>query len=172
MVYLAIMKQPAYLALLWLFLIPAGFVSAQTEAEFEANYAKRIRMETINDVYIPVDLEDAYAELERLADADGLTKFKNAPEEEIRRRLHFGLGRWIMINWGLEEGSRISHYLSQKGITVPDDMVRIIIVTWHRRLHGKPLGLEEEIALVAKRMAEEKAKREARIDTVQVIRKE
>ena len=66
-----------------------------------------------------------------------------------------------MTNWGMEEGSRISHHLKGMGVSVPDDMVRIIIVTWHRRLNGKPPRLEEEIALVKSRMAAEKSKRDA-----------
>lgn len=139
--------------------------NAQTAEEFEANYAKRIKEEMINGVYIPVDLEDAYRELSRLSDQSGLIAFKSAPEDSIRRKLHFGIGRWIMTNWGLEDGSRISHYLRLKGISIPDDMVRVIIVTWHRKLNDRPLMLDEEIAIISKRMEEEKAKRDARKTT-------
>lgn len=141
-------------------------VSAQTASEYQANYAKRIKMESINGVYIPMDLEDAFSELSRLADPAGLALFKAAPEDSIRRNLHFGLGRWIMINWGLEEGSRISHYLRERGVSYPDDMVEVIIITWHRRLHNQPLRFEEEVARIDKRLAEEKAKRDS---TAQII---
>lgn len=136
-------------------------ITAQTASEYQANYAKRIKMESINGVYIPVDLEDAFSELTRLGDPSGIAMFKSAPEDSIRRNLHFGLGRWIMINWGLEEGSRISHYLREHGVSYPDDMVEVIIVTWHRRLNNQPLGLEGEVARIEKRLAEEKAKRDA-----------
>lgn len=135
-------------------------VSAQTPEEFEANYARRIKEEMIYGVYIPVDLEDAYNELNRLAEQQGLIEFKTAPEDSIRRKLHFGFGRWIMTNWGFEEGSRLSHYLKEKGVSVPDDMVRLIIVTWHRKLNGRPLNVEGEIAAIKERMAAEKLKRE------------
>ena len=139
----------------------APAVFSQTETEMEAEYARRIKEEMLFGVYIPADLEEAYVELSRLADPAGLKEFISAPEDSIRRKLHFGLGRWIMINWGLEEGSRISHHLKLKGVSVPDDMVRIIIVTWHRRLNNLPTKLEDEIAMVKVRMAEEKAKRDA-----------
>jgi hypothetical protein len=142
-------------------LVVGKILSAQTEAEFEANYAKRIKEEMLNGVYIPADLEEAYGELSRLADPKGLAIFKASPEDSIRRKLHFGFGRWIMLNWGLEEGSRISHYLKEKGISLPDDMVRVIIVTWHRRLNNRPLKLEEEIAIIKARMEADRAKREA-----------
>lgn len=133
---------------------------AQTEAEFEAQYAKRIRMEIINGIYIPADLQDAHNELTRLADPKALIQFKQSPEDSIRRKLHFGLGKWILVNWGFEDGSRLSHHLKLKGVSVPDDMVEVIILTWHRQLNNKPLDLEEEIAAIDKRRAEEKAKRD------------
>lgn len=154
----------------FLFVILFGFnvfwLSAQTPEEYEANYAKRIKLEMINGVYIPVDLEDAFSELNRLSDPAGLVQFKASPEDSIRRKLHFGLGRWMMVNWGLEEGSRISHYLKQRGVSHPDDMVEVIIITWHRRLNQQPIRFEEEVALIEKRRAEEKAKRDAEKEVI------
>jgi|GEM_PF-488044 len=144
--------------------------SGQGEAEYQAEYAKRITMEMINGVYIPTDLEDAFSELSRLSDPKGVAEFQTAPEDSIRRRLHFGLGKWILINWSLEEGSRISHYLKQKGITAPDDMVEFIIVMWHRQLNGVPLKQEEEIANIQKRQAEEQKKRDEK-KTVIILEK-
>jgi hypothetical protein len=139
---------------------------AQTPEEFQANYNKRIKMEMINGVYIPYDLEDAFTELNRLADPNGLKSFKVSPEDSIRRKLHFGLGRWIMMNWGLEEGSRYSHYIKSRGVSLPDDIVEVTIITWHRRLNGKPLQFEEEVARIDKRKAEEKAKRDAQKEVI------
>ena len=142
------------------FLFIANSAFAQTEAEYQANYNKRITLEMINGVYIPADLEDAFSELNRLSDPRGVAEFKSAPEDSIRRKLHFGLGKWILVNWGLEDGSRYSHHLKQKGITLPDDMVEFTIVTWHRKLNGQPLKPEEEIAMIQKRMAEDQKKRD------------
>ena len=155
------MRRIPFLALLFLLLGWTPIVlSAQTPEEFEANYARRIKEEMLNGVYIPADLEDAFSELNRLSEQEGLMVFRSAPEDSIRRKLHFGLGRWILTNWSLEEGSRLSHYFRQKGVTLPDDMVRIIIVSWHRKLNNRPLKLEEEILLARKRMEEEKERRE------------
>ena len=78
-----------------------GLLSAQTAEEYEANYAKRIKEEVLYGVYIPADLDDAHNELTRLADPQGLAAFKSSPEDSIRRKLHFGFGRWIMLNWAL-----------------------------------------------------------------------
>jgi hypothetical protein len=146
---------------LFAFVLAVNICHSQTAEEFEAEYNKRIREEMIHGVYIPVDLEDAFNELNRLAEGEGLALLKSAPEEDIYRKLHFGLGQWILTNWGLEQGSRISHFLKLKGVPDPEDMVRVIIVTWHRKLNNKPILLEEEIAAIAKINAEEKAKRDA-----------
>lgn len=160
LVYLVIMLRFSFLLILGFLAFAAFPVYSQTPEEFEANYAKRIREEMLYGVYIPVDLNDAHAELSRLADQEGLITFKSAPEDSIRRKLHFGFGRWIMTNWGLEDGSRISHYLKMKGVSKPDDMVKLIIVTWHRKLNNRPLGLEEELADIKVSMDAEKAKRD------------
>jgi hypothetical protein len=147
------------------------FAFAQTEAEFQAEYAKRIKMEMINGVYIPADLEDAFSELNRLSDPKGIMEFKTSPEDSIRRKLHFGLGKWMIVNWGFEDGSRISHYLKQKGITLPDDMADFIILMWHRQLNGLPLKEEEEIANIHKRMAEDQKKRDEDKKVISVEKK-
>jgi hypothetical protein len=155
------MSVKSIFLLLALFMPSFGVLSAQTAEEYEANYAKRIKEEMLNGVYIPADLDDAHTELSRLADPQGLASFKASPEDSIRRKLHFGFGRWIMLNWGLEEGSRISHYLKGLGVSHPDDMVRVIIVTWHRKLNNRPQNLEPMLEEVKKRMQEEKARRDA-----------
>jgi hypothetical protein len=154
------------LCLLAIFFALSLTSSAQTPEEFEANYNKRIKMEMINGVYIPADLEDAFNELNRLSDPTGLKEFKASPEDSIRRKLHFGLGRWILINWGLEEGSRFSHHMKGRGVSLPDDIVEVTIITWHRKLNNKPIGFEEEVALIEKRKAEEKAKRDAQKEVI------
>lgn len=166
MVYLSDMKAILNLSLLLVSLGMGIPLFAQTPEEFQANYAKRITQEMINGVYIPYDLDDAFSELVRLSDPKGIAEFKGAPEDSIRRKLHFGLGRWMLINWGFEEGSRMSHYMKGRGVSLPDDMVEVIIVTWHRNLHGKPIRFEDEVAIIDKRKAEEKAKRDAQKEII------
>src|SRR5690606_32780541 len=78
-----------------------------TEDQFEKEYQKRIQKEFLNGVYIPKDLADCFVQLNRLTDDASKTKFKNMPEEDAARKLHFSLGRWIIYNWGFYEGSRL-----------------------------------------------------------------
>lgn len=166
MVYLSDMKAFLKLSLLLVSLGMGIPVFAQTPEEYQANYAKRITQEMINGVYIPSDLDDAFSELVRLSDPKGIAEFKGAPEDSIRRKLHFGLGRWMLINWGFEEGSRMSHYMKGRGVSLPDDMVEVIIITWHRNLNGRPIRFEDEVAIIEKRKAEEKAKRDAQKEVI------
>lgn len=104
-------------------------------------------------VYIPKDLDDAFKELSDLSSPESLQKFKLSDEMTAAKKLHFGLGRWIIYNWNFYEGSRFSHYLKQKGLSHPDDMAKFVMICFHRHLNNKPLEEEELIkVLVDERM--------------------
>ncbi len=129
---------------------------------FDKQYQERIKQEVLDGVYIPVDLWDAMNELERLTDPDMIEKFKNAPEDTIAIKLHFSLGRWIILNWGFYEGSRLSHTLKEAGLSFPDDMARFIIVSWHRKLNDLPLDVENQIRVFQEKREQEALEREKR----------
>ena len=154
-----------YLLLTLLFLAPciAHAQSAKSsEAQFDSAYAVRITMEEINGVYIPENLGDAFAELERLTSQSDLQKFRNLSEEIARDKLHFSLGRWMIHNWGFYEGSRMSHYLKGRGLEHPDDMAKVLLVSFHRHLNGVPLEVDQQIAVFRAMRDQERAEREAR----------
>lgn len=152
------------------FLLTIAFLSAfqisaqdfpQTEAEFDSMYAERILKTEIDGVYIPKDLPDVFAELKRLSSPADLEKFRLATEDIVRTKLHLGLGRWIIFNWGFYEGSRLSHYLKEAGLIHPEDMARVLIVTFHRHLNDHDLKFAEEVALYQKLREEERLLRES-----------
>ena len=124
-----------------------GMISMQgqtvdLEKEFDAEYAKRIKKSRIDDVYIPKDFEDAFVELTRLSHPEDLKKFAAEDEYEVCRKLHFGLGKWIMVNWHFHEGSRFSHFIKSQGVYFPDDMVQMVLRSFHRHLNDRPLELD------------------------------
>ena len=130
------------------FLLLCGLAMSQDpvyEKQFEEQYERNIKKERINGFYIPVDLQDAFDELERKSEPGALVNFKNAPEDTIRRKLHFGLGRWISSHWNFYEGSRFSHHLKEMGLDHPDDMTQFVIVSFHRNLNGQPLEVKQQI---------------------------
>lgn len=136
------------------------------EKEFEAQYQQRIKKSRINGVYIPKDIDDAFVELERLSHPEDLKKFARQPEEEVSRKLHFGLGKWMIVNWGFYEGSRFSHYLKEKGLTFPDDMAQVVLRLFHRHLNKVPI---EEDALIAHYAEIRKKEREKILDEAETI---
>jgi hypothetical protein len=145
---------------IWMLFLPmAIFSQSDFEKEYEKIYAENIKKEYINDIYIPKDFNDAFEELKRLSEPIALEKFKKGDESEISRKLHFGLGRWMAVNWNFETGSRISHKMKEMGVTFPDDMCQMMIISFHRHLNGKNLLLEEQAkSYFEKRKAENEAK--------------
>ncbi len=132
----------------------------ETDDEFEQAYQRRIQQEYLYNVYIPSDLADAFIQLNKLIDQPSKDKFKNHPEEEAARKLHFSLGRWIIHNWGFYEGSRLSHYLKGLGLHYPDDMARFIMITYHRNLNRKTLDVKPLIEEILENRKKEEAARE------------
>ncbi len=124
-------------------------------AQYEAAYQKRISKEYLNRVYIPMDLADAFNQLNNLIDDNSKKKFKAVGEMEAARKLHFSLGRWIIHNWGFYDGSRFSHYLKGLGLTYPDDMARFVIITYHRNLTTGKLEVKQLLEAMLKDREEE-----------------
>ncbi|MBK8500760.1 MAG: hypothetical protein IPL46_00370 [Saprospiraceae bacterium] len=122
--------------------------------QYEIEYQQRIKFQKINGHYIPKDVDDSMAELDKIVDMVGKAKFKAQPEEVAVRQIHFSFGRWMIVNWGFYEGSRLSHYLKELGVTYPDDMASVLMACYHRHLNSKPLGLED----LAKSYAEKRKK--------------
>ncbi len=136
--------------------------------EYLKNYAERIKLDRIDDVYIPKDTEDALNELFRLTDPEGRKKLVTAPEDTIASKLHFSLGRWIQINWGFDGGSRLSHYYKLKGVTETDDKIDLLIRAFHRKLRGIPI---EENELILAYIDKRKKEHEARLKNLKVLDK-
>ena len=124
-------------------------------SQYEKAYQKRISKEYINRVYIPIDLADAFNQLNGLIDDNSKKKFLAVGEMEAARKLHFSLGRWIIHNWGFYEGSRFSHYLKGLGLTYPDDMARFVIIMYHRNLNKSKLEVKQLLEAMLKDREEE-----------------
>lgn len=110
---------------------------------FRQEYDRRIQLSHINGRYIPTDLDDAIKTLDQIVDDTGKYKFKYQPEEVAVRKIHFSFGKWMIVNWGFYEGSRLSHFLKGKGISYPDDMAQVLMICFHRHLNQKPLEFDQ-----------------------------
>lgn len=106
-------------------------------------YAKRVRMPRIDGKYIPIDLADALKELDKIMDPKALATFKAMSEDDARRKTHYNFGRFLMLRWGMVDGSRLTEWFRQNKIFNVDDMVDCVITTYHRKINGLPLQFEE-----------------------------
>lgn len=98
-----------------------------------------------DNIYIPSDLEDSFVELKRIL-SPAMLKNMNEGSEESMIGYHMSLGLWIRNNWGLRGGSRLSKYFNKIGIDNADDMSGIILDSFWRHLHSKPIKLKEQVA--------------------------
>lgn len=133
-----------------LFFFISESASAQVKPKKEETYTvdpyeKRIRMEYIDNVYIPIDLADALRELDLKMDAAGKAKFAGMSEKDASTKVYFSFGRWMSVNWGMEEGSRITLFFNNQGIGKVEDMIRILMISYHRHINQKDLQTAELI---------------------------
>ncbi len=118
---------------------------ANNEDEYRQEFRKRVSQDRLFGVYIPADTEEALSELTRLSDGESRRSFMAQPEDRAYAALELTLGRWIVTNWGLHGGSRLSVYFGRRGLRHPDDVAHYLILAWHRQLTGKLLWEEETI---------------------------
>ncbi|NNE16305.1 MAG: hypothetical protein HKN51_15095, partial [Saprospiraceae bacterium] len=52
-------------------------------------------------------------------------------------------------NWNFYDGSRLSHFLKQKGLLHPDDMAQFILRTLHKHLNKKEIDEKEIVEYLA-----------------------
>jgi hypothetical protein len=124
-----------------------------TRQEMADKYQENIKKSRIDGVYIPVDDAEAIKEIRELSPAEGLASFAAIKDEwEASRKLYFGLGRWMSVNWSFYEGSRLSHSLKQKGLLHPDDMVTYLLIMLHRDLNKNTVPMDDILGqLILKR---------------------
>ncbi len=113
-----------------------------TPTEIAKSREWRIQQTQLGGVYIPIDIFDAFKELDKKLETEVKTKFIALKEEEVEQKVS-GLGLWMCQNWGFYDGSRFSEYLRQTGVTYPEDMARMTVVSYHRQCNKKELGLRE-----------------------------
>jgi hypothetical protein len=149
--------------------LKSGPTSASTPEEFEAEYKKNIRKSKINGVYIPKNLKDAFRELVALSPEESIIKYKEAPEEVVAKKLHHGLGKWMIAKWSFYNGSRLSHRLKRLGLSHPDDMAQFVLRTFHRHLNNLPL---EEKVLALEYVKMRKAESDERRKDAKILKTE
>lgn len=121
------------------------FEPASNPEEYEKMYQKRIKMDTINGVYIPKNVEDAFDQLNKKIDAKSRAKFMYTSEDTIKTFAVRSLGKWMILNWSFYEGSRLAAFLKSKGVYHPEDQAEFLVVGYYRFLNNLPSNESERI---------------------------
>ncbi|MDE5607765.1 MAG: hypothetical protein K2I64_02390 [Muribaculaceae bacterium] len=93
-------------------------------------------VDSINGIYVPIDLIDACRELDKLLDDSTKVEIVTLGKE-FGRVAHHTLGMWIRNNWGLWGGSRLQAYLRSKGYGDPDEMSDYLLNCYQFWLESK-----------------------------------
>ncbi len=117
----------------------------KTKEEQKKEYLENINKDSINGVYIPIDLNDCIKQIDGFWTDSIKTQVRKMTEDEFTSKAHFGFGMWMRNNWMLWGGSRLSKYFNDLGIFHPDDMSGIILTSYHRHLLGLDIKVEEQI---------------------------
>ena len=96
------------------------------------------------DDYVPIDLDDSLTHLRCILDDDVVAEMYAGSEDDMVR-YHHGLGTGLRNSWGLWGGSRLRDYFHSVGLEHPDDMSGVILDSFWRRLHGKPIRLKSQV---------------------------
>ncbi|MDO7854654.1 DUF6794 domain-containing protein [Hymenobacter convexus] len=120
----------------------AGRMDAKADSVAQADERRRQRnllADSINGVYIPKNLKDSFARLDKLL-SDTLKQQLRYPDPAYGlAAFHFGLGLWMRNSWQLWGGSRLQQYFVGLGVHHPDDMSGIILRSYSAYLNGKEL---------------------------------
>ena len=156
--------------LVFSFLTFVGILFGQDDvaAEQLRKYEENILKEEINGVYIPIDIDDAMTQLNKIANEESRAKLIGADEELVVERLNRGLGKWMISKWNFYEGSRLSHHLKQQGVSLPTDMSSFLIRTYYRQLNELPLDIEERASAIYDLRKKEQEERN-KLKTVRTI---
>jgi len=93
---------------------------------------------------VPDNLAEALDTLDRASSGALLLQMRNG-EENVTFELHDGLGLWIRNNWGLYDKGALYQDLATLGLQYPDDMSALVLKSWWRRMHGRPLDVAGQV---------------------------
>lgn len=96
-------------------------------------------------------------------------KFLEFSEEDARTKTHFSFGKYINARWSIQEGSRLTAWFQKNKIYNYDDMIDVVITTYHRKLNKKPIEFEtlatyhyKKRLKIAQELQKEKEERDAK----------
>jgi Fe2+ or Zn2+ uptake regulation protein len=120
----------------------------QDRASEKIKLNDRPASDSIDGIYIPIDLEDCFHQLDRILSMTDKEEFRKMSERDAVSHYHFSLGLWIRNNWGLWGNSRLKIYFKKIGVKNPDAMSGMILTSYHRFLNKKEIQIDEQIRTI------------------------
>jgi hypothetical protein len=98
---------------------------------------KRLTLDSINHIYIPLNLKECLTELDKMLPAVAKNEMQSLKNGSGMISYHFSLGLWVRNNWGLWGGSRLQTYFHLRGFDEPDGTSGMILSYYYEWLNGK-----------------------------------
>ena len=93
---------------------------------------------------IPKTLEEAF---EYLESREGHEDWIGLSEGEAMGGAHHGIGMYMRNQWGLwKKEGELYEYFVGLGLDHADDMSGIILTSFHRKMNGKDLDIDSQVA--------------------------
>ena len=83
--------------------------------------------------------------LDSVLPVDKRAQIKANTEAQFAEKNYLGLGKWIVSNWWLWEESQLYRTFYGLGVMETDDMMHIILTSYHRYLSNRALAIPEQI---------------------------
>lgn len=89
-------------------------------------------------------LDDCFAALQKKMSPEELEGFKKKTESQLGE-YQASLGAWISDNWVKPSGSPLREYFNDLGVYRPEDISKIVLISFHQRLNNKEIPIEQQI---------------------------
>jgi hypothetical protein len=106
-------------------------------------YLAKLEEDSVNGIYIPKDLQDCFAQLDKMLSQKDKTIIKKLENKQETIEFHHSLGMTLRNSWGLWGGSRLQKYFLDKKINHPDDMSALILEYYYEWLNNKNSGWQK-----------------------------
>ncbi|NJL75423.1 MAG: hypothetical protein HC892_10745 [Saprospiraceae bacterium] len=109
-------------------------------------YLRKSNLDTVKQtIQIPNTFQESLCQLDTLINKDMKEWIKCLPDQYFNTYVHRGLGMYFRNKWNLWGNSVLAEEFCNMGITHPDDMSSIILISYQRLLKGDSLRLQEQI---------------------------
>lgn len=122
------------------------------ESQFKEKYEENIQKEYLYGRYIPANVDEAIVELDKLLAPEVKQRFLALPDSLAGPKGVNTIGPWLLRNWNLYNGSRLSHFMkTELSISHPVDMAYYVLILYYNDQNNIPYEKEELLGYIKDR---------------------